>query len=204
MSLRRPDRRHFLSTSTGLVVAAATLPWVGTAMADASALPAQGMTTPQRQASETLQRALAFNHTHTHERISVVYAAEGAYLPAALIQLNRFLRDHYAGTVGRMDPQLFDLLHQLRARLGGTSLPPFEVISGYRSPLTNGQLRQSRGGGVAKHSLHMEGRAIDIRLPGVPLAELRDAALSLQAGGVGYYPQEQFVHVDTGRVRSWG
>ena len=77
------------------------------------------------------------------------------------------------------------------------------MISGYRCPATNSLLRNTRGGGVAQHSLHMEGKAIDVRLPGVPLAELRDAALSLRAGGVGFYPREQFVHVDTGRVRSW-
>ena len=80
---------------------------------------------------------------------------------------------------------------------------PFEVISGYRSPATNDTLRSTRGGGVAKHSLHMVGKAIDVRLPGVPLTELRDAALSLRQGGVGFYPSEQFVHLDTGPVRRW-
>ena len=103
-----------------------------------------------------------------------------------------------------MDPQLFDLLHRVQTLLGSKSVRSFEVISGYRCPETNSHLRNSRGGGVAKRSLHMEGKAIDVRLPGVPLAELRDAALSLAAGGVGYYPSEQFVHIDTGRVRSWG
>ena len=77
------------------------------------------------------------------------------------------------------------------------------MISGYRDPQTNERLRKTRGGGVAKRSLHMEGQAIDVRLPGVPLAELRDAAISLKAGGVGYYPKDQFIHVDTGRVRTW-
>lgn len=149
-------------------------------------------------------RALAFDHTHTRERISLVYAVDGQYVPDALSSLNRFLRDHYSGTVGQMDPQLFDLLHGVRRALGGQSMAAFEVISGYRCPETNDHLRNSRGGGVAKRSLHMEGKAIDVRIPGVPLAELRDAAMSLQAGGVGYYPREQFVHIDTGRVRNWG
>lgn len=149
-------------------------------------------------------RSLAFDHTHTRERINLVYAVGGDYVPDALTTLNRFLRDHYSGSVGRMDPQLFDLLHQVRLALGGKSLSAYEVISGYRCPETNNHLRQSRGGGVAKRSLHMEGQAIDVRIPGVPLAELRDAAVSLQAGGVGYYPREQFVHIDTGRVRHWG
>lgn len=147
---------------------------------------------------------LAFNHTHTRERVELVYAVNGDYVPDALTTLNRFLRDHYSGTVGRMDPQLFDLLHQVRLALGGKSLSAYEVISGYRCPETNDHLRNSRGGGVAKRSLHMEGKAIDVRIPGVPLAELRDAASSLQAGGVGFYPREQFVHIDTGRVRTWG
>lgn len=150
------------------------------------------------------QRVLAFNHTHTRERIDLTYAINDQYVPDALRTLNRFLRDHYSGTVGQMDPQLFDLLHQVRLALGGSALPAFEVISGYRCPETNSHLRNSRGGGVAKRSLHMEGKAIDVRLPGVPLAELRDAAIALGVGGVGYYPSEQFVHIDTGRVRRWG
>ena len=146
-------------------------------------------------------RGLTMVHTHTQERIDLVYAVDGHYDPAALGSLNRFLRDHYSGEVGVIDPQVFDLLHRVQRALG--SGRAFEVISGYRCPATNTQLRETRGGGVAKHSLHMEGRAIDVRLPGVPLADLRDAALSLRGGGVGFYPREQFVHLDTGRLRSW-
>ncbi len=100
-----------------------------------------------------------------------------------------------------MDPRLFDLLYDLKLSLGCNQ--PFQVISGYRCPATNATLRGTRSGGVAKHSLHMEGKAIDIRVGGVPLADLRDAARSARAGGVGYYPNEQFVHVDTGRIRQW-
>ena len=140
-------------------------------------------------------------NTHTLERIEVVYAIDERYVPEALGSLNHFLRDHYTGDVGLIDPRVFDLLHRVRQVLGSGRV--FEVISGYRCPATNTQLRETRGGGVASHSLHMDGRAIDVRLPGVPLAELRDAALSLRAGGVGFYPREQFVHLDTGRVRSW-
>ncbi|HEX5804777.1 MAG TPA: DUF882 domain-containing protein [Macromonas sp.] len=146
-------------------------------------------------------RDLNLVHTHTGERIGLVYAVGEQYLHESLGQLNHFLRDHYSGSVGSIDPVLFDQLHQVRTLLGARM--SYEVISGYRCPETNDHLRVSRGGGVAKRSLHMEGRAIDVRLPGVPLAELRDAALSLQAGGVGYYPNEQFVHMDTGRVRRW-
>ena len=123
-------------------------------------------------------------------------------MPQAHTRLNWFLRDHYSGEVGTMDPKLFGLLHELRSILAPKAA--FDVISGYRSPTTNAFLRRTRAGGVAKRSLHMDGMAIDIRLPGVPLADLRDAAVSLQAGGVGYYPRENFVHIDTGTVRRWG
>ncbi len=152
-------------------------------------------------ATQAGARSLAFAHTHTGERLEVVYALGEQYVPEALTLMNRFLRDHYSGEVGRMDPQLFDLLHHLKLELGSEA--PFQIISGYRCPTTNSTLRNTRSGGVAKHSLHMEGKAIDIRLAGVPLSDLRDAALSSRIGGVGFYPREQFVHVDTGRVRSW-
>lgn len=146
-------------------------------------------------------REIAMSHLHTRERIATVYAIGTRFLPQALGSLDHFLRDHYSGEVGRMDPQLYELLQRLRRELG--SAQAFEVISGYRSPATNHQLRSSRGGGVARRSLHMEGRAIDVRLPGVPLADLRDAALSLRAGGVGFYAEQNFVHIDTGPVRRW-
>ena len=146
-------------------------------------------------------RHLALDHTHTREQIALVYALGDTFLTPALASLNHFLRDHYSGEVGPMDPQLFDLLHRVQQALG--TQQPFEVISGYRSPGTNATLRSTREGGVAKHSLHMDGKAIDVRLPGVSLADLRDAARSLRGGGVGFYPREQFVHIDTGRVRHW-
>ncbi len=147
-------------------------------------------------------RRLSFNHLHTNERTALVYAMGQDFVPSALSHLNHFLRDHYSGAVGQMDPELYNVLHRVRRELG-TELP-FHVISGYRSPHTNETLRTTRGGGVAKRSLHMEGRAIDVRLPGVALTDLRDAAISLKAGGVGYYERSNFVHIDTGRVRSWG
>lgn len=181
----QPSRRMFLRRAAHLALAGAALP-----LASQSAL-----------ASLPSARSLALDHTHTHERVALVYAVGDQYVPAALGTLNHFLRDHYLGDVGLIDPQLFDLLYGVRQVLGAAQ--SFQVISGYRCPATNATLRSTRGGGVATHSLHMEGKAIDIRLPGVPLNELRDAALSLRAGGVGYYPREQFVHVDTGRVRSW-
>lgn len=175
-------RRHFLKHSAGLA-AGGLLP-LGSA-----------------RASLTDARSLSLFHTHTQERLQVVYSIAGSYVPAALQALNRFLRDHYSGEVGTIDPRLFDLLHRAQTLVGGTQ--PFDVISGYRCAVTNETLRKTRGGGVARHSLHVEGRAIDVRLPGASLADLRDAAVSLKAGGVGYYPGSQFVHIDTGRVRRW-
>lgn len=181
-----PSRRRFLSCSATMVLAGAGAPL---AMAQSV------ITTRPRQ--------LAFDHTHTREHVSLVYASTaGHYVDKALSRLNYFLRDHYTNDVGVMDPQLFDILHRVSRSL--STQIAFQVISGYRSPATNERLRTTRAGGVAKRSLHMDGKAIDIRLPGVPLAELRDAALSLAAGGVGFYPGQQFVHIDTGKVRSWG
>ena len=122
------------------------------------------------------------------------------YRAAALGQVNSFLRDFRTREVHDIDPKLLDLLHRLAGELDAAE--PYHVISGYRSPRTNSALR-SKSGGVAKYSLHMDGKAIDIRLPGVPLARVREAALDLKLGGVGYYPGSDFVHVDTGRVRAW-
>ncbi|HYR01229.1 MAG TPA: DUF882 domain-containing protein [Casimicrobiaceae bacterium] len=154
----------------------------------------------QSRANADALRTLSLRHTHTGESLRIDYAQGEAYVTAALARVNWFLRDFRNDESRPIDPQLLDQLHQL-ARLTRTNAP-YEVISGYRSPATNDFLRR-HGGGVAEHSLHLEGRAIDIRLADVPLADLRDAAASLRAGGVGFYPQSQFVHVDTGRVRHW-
>lgn len=167
-----------------------------------AALAAPALVLPRRSlATDAAPRALALAHTHTGERMALVYASGGRYLPDALARLDRFLRDHYSGAVGAIDPTLFDQLFALQREFGTTQ--PFDVISGYRSAATNEALRRRGGGGVAKSSLHLDGRAIDIRLPGVALADLRDAALGLRAGGVGYYAAADFVHLDTGRVRRW-
>lgn len=146
------------------------------------------------------ERALAFRHAHTGESLKTVYWAEGDYLPEALAEIDRLLRDFRTGEIKPIDPALLDLLYALGGKLGGRRA--FHVISGYRSPQTNAFLR-SQGRDVAAHSLHMEGKAIDIRLPGSDLSRVRRAALALQRGGVGYYPRSQFVHVDVGRVRVW-
>jgi uncharacterized protein YcbK (DUF882 family) len=145
-------------------------------------------------------RALTFHHTHTGERLSVEYFTRGSYIPDALAAIDRHLRDFRTGEEHVIEPALLDLLHRLRLATG--SARPFEVISGYRSPKTNQMLRE-KSTGVAASSLHMAGKAIDIRVADVKLAALRAAAIDLRAGGVGYYPESQFVHVDTGRVRMW-
>ena len=146
------------------------------------------------------ERALAFRHTHTGERLEIAYFARDQYLPAALARIDWLLRDFRTGDAHCIDVRLLDALHALCANCGGGE---FEIISGYRSPKTNARLHKA-GNGVAERSLHLEGRAIDVRLPGSHTARLRDAALALGAGGVGYYPKSDFVHLDTGRVRSWG
>ena len=145
-------------------------------------------------------RSLALHNLHTDERVRATFWADGAWQPKGLDAINHILRDYRTGDIRAIDPDLLDLMHRL-ATLVGTD-GPFEIISGYRSPRTNSQLARNSSG-VAKKSLHMEGMAVDLRLPGVKLASLRRAAISLQSGGVGYYPKSGFIHIDTGRVRYW-
>jgi len=140
-------------------------------------------------------------HTHTGERLDIVYRRGEQYVPEALTRLDEYLRDHRTGDIHHYDPRVFDLLHDLTAKLGEPQ-SEIDVVCGYRSPWSNEFLR-THGHGVALHSLHMEAMAIDIRIPGVKTARLRDAALELHRGGVGYYAQSDFVHVDVGRVRRW-
>ncbi len=144
---------------------------------------------------------LRFFHTHTGERLDIVYREDDRYLPEALARLNHYLRDHRTGDVHEYDPKVFDLLYDLTAVLGKPGVE-IDVICGYRTPWSNEFLR-SRSNGVAQHSLHLRAMAIDIRIPGVATAKLRDAALALHRGGVGYYQKSDFVHVDVGRVRRW-
>lgn len=146
------------------------------------------------------ERNLAFYNLHTGERVRTTYWTNGEWNPDALQEIDLVLRDFRTGDVTTIDRRLLNLLYRLSATMG--TRQPFHVISGYRSPKTNAML-SAQSSGVAKHSLHTKGMAIDIRIPGVELADLRKAALSLKAGGVGYYPKSDFVHVDTGRVRFW-
>ena len=146
------------------------------------------------------ERHLSFYNTHTGESLRTVYRANGTYLPEGLLEINHILRDFRTDQDSSIDPQLLDLLYTVRSQLDSNQ--PFNIISGYRSPATNAKLR-AKSGGVAKRSLHMDGKAIDVRLPKVELTRLRQAALDLKRGGVGYYPKSDFVHIDTGRVRHW-
>jgi uncharacterized protein YcbK (DUF882 family) len=146
---------------------------------------------------------LRLHHLHSGETLDVVYRIGDTYLPGAIEELDHFLRDSRTQDEKAYDPSEFDLLHNLMTRLGKPQ-GMIDIVCGYRTPQSNEFLR-TRGPdtGVAKNSQHVQARAIDIRVPGVRTRRLRDAALSLQAGGVGYYPRSQFVHVDVGPVRRW-
>lgn len=147
------------------------------------------------------KRSLFLKNMHTSETLDLVYWENGAYLPEATNAISHLLRDHRRNESCEMDTRLLDLLHGLHATVDA----PYgiEIFSGYRSPKTNAALA-AKNSGVAKKSLHMRGKAADIRIPGVKLAHLRKAALSLKLGGVGYYRKSGFLHIDTGRVRQWG
>jgi uncharacterized protein YcbK (DUF882 family) len=153
-----------------------------------------------KSAAQSGTSSLSFHHLHTGERLDVTYRERGQLLADAVAEIRRLLRDFRTEEIHTIDVGLLDTLTALRSRLGGRGR--FEVISGYRSPHTNEMLRD-RSSGVAKNSLHMYGRAIDVRLTGVDTKTLRDAAVALRRGGVGYYAKSNFVHVDTGRFRTW-
>ncbi|MDT8444778.1 MAG: DUF882 domain-containing protein [Desulfuromonadales bacterium] len=147
------------------------------------------------------ERTLSLLNTHTGERLKeVVYWEQGSYIHDALNDLNYVLRDHRTDEIHPIDPMALDLMAAISRKVKAER--PFEIISGYRSPQTNQELRKSSSG-VAKNSYHMQGKAVDLRLPGVPLKFLRKAALDLRRGGVGYYPKSDFIHLDSGQVRSW-
>jgi uncharacterized protein YcbK (DUF882 family) len=146
-------------------------------------------------------RRLKLRHLHTGERIDIAYAHGERYDHGALAEINHFLRDHRDDTVHPIDPEVIDFLHALAHRLKVDK--PIQIICGYRSPKSNALLR-ARSTGVAKRSLHLEGRAIDIRVPGRSVKAVARAALSLRRGGVGKYTKSNFVHIDCGRFRTWG
>jgi uncharacterized protein YcbK (DUF882 family) len=165
---------------------------------------AAGALVPEALASSlskgTDDRKLAFFNLHTEENLQTCYWSRGSYVPESLVEVNHILRDFRTGEIKPIRPELLDLLFAIRQKLNTGEA--FQVISGYRSPATNALLRQ-HSEGVAKNSLHMQGMAIDIRVPGRHLSDLRQTATLLRRGGVGYYPASDFVHVDVGRVRYW-
>lgn len=194
-----PSRRRFLTlaaASLGLLA----IPTSPVLAAKSSKRPVSGPSSPVpvRPASE---RSLRLSVLNTGEKWDGVYWRDGNYLPEALKRLDALLRDYRAGAVTRMDPKLYDQMWEIHQRVGSSE--PWRVISAYRSPRTNAASRKSHRG-VARNSFHIQGRAIDIDLADRSVRAIRQAATSLQAGGVGQYPRSDFVHIDTGPVRSWG
>ena len=145
-------------------------------------------------------RHLSLFNTHTDEHLDVDYCINGQYCPEALSAINHILRDHRTEDIFRIDPKLLDLLFRISTKVNLSG--PFHVISGYRSPTTNAMLRK-KNKSVAKNSFHVKGQAIDIRLPGLYLSRLKKLAVKMNAGGVGYYPRSNFIHLDIGPVRYW-
>lgn len=183
--IRVPDMNRRKLIKTGLMISLVCLnplpAWAGYAGSD--------------------ERTLSLLNTHTGERLKeVVYWEQGNYIHDALNDLNYVLRDHRTDEIHPIDPMTLDLMAAVSRKV--KSARPFEIISGYRSPQTNQALRNSSSG-VAKSSYHMQGKAVDLRLPGVPLKVLRKAALNLRRGGVGYYPKSDFIHLDSAQTRSW-
>ena len=148
-----------------------------------------------------LEHRLHLFHTHTGERLDIVFRRGDKYVPEAVAKLDYFLRDHRTGEVRHFDPRIYDILEELTFAVGHPG-GQIDIVCGYRTPWSNEFLR-ARTVGVAKNSLHLRAEAIDLRMPGVDTSQLREAALSLQGGGVGYYPHSDFIHVDVGRVRQW-
>ena len=159
-----------------------------------------GFLLPLNTPSSVAERSLSFYHTHTQKNLDVTYSVGGEYVESALAEVNDFLADFRTGDAAVIDPGLLDLIYDVRASLNSTGT--FEVLSAYRSPETNEMLR-NLGRGVAKKSQHLLGKAIDVRLRNVDSIDLRNAAIKIKRGGVGYYEKSDFVHIDTGRVRRW-
>ena len=176
-------RRSFLlkSAQVAIGLAVVSVPEIGTA------------TVPKK-------RSLTLLHTHTNQHLEVTYAWGGKYNPFALAKINKFLRDYKTGQTYPIDPKLLDILWAIQQEMGRKGV--YEVISGFRSPQTNGRMRR-KGAGVARNSLHMKGKAIDIRFPGISTNQIQQCAVEMQCGGVGYYAKSDFVHLDTGQFRTW-
>ena len=145
-------------------------------------------------------KTLSFEHAHTGDKLKLTYFERGRYIKDALNEINYLLRDYHTDDIHPIDTALLDQLFDLKQTLGVSK--PFHIVSGYRSPATNAELRR-HSHAVAEHSFHMQGRAIDIRIEGLNAKTIRNAALTMARGGVGYYPYDDFVHLDTGDIRTW-
>lgn len=176
--------------------------WLIKAGVSVAGISAAGFAASRQQPSPAASGAkrLVLKNLHTPESLDVEYFRDGAYVPQAMATIQVLLRDYRNGEQHPIDPPLLDYLHEVASRMRVE--PVFSVISGYRSPETNAMLHE-RSSGVAKHSMHVEGRAIDVRLAGVDCADLAGTALNVGRGGVGYYRKSDFVHLDTGAFRTW-
>jgi uncharacterized protein YcbK (DUF882 family) len=179
------SRRHFLKTAGA----------IATFLASPAAL--------AKSRKLTGSRTISLHNLHTEEKIKVDYWVDGKYEPEALAEIDLVLRDHRANEVCSMDPKLIDILHNIQQRTLGSTGKPVEVVSAYRSPTTNNNMRRYKRG-VARNSFHMLGQAVDIRVPGIDHQDLYRAAVGLEEGGIGYYGRAGFVHLDTGKFRTWG
>jgi uncharacterized protein YcbK (DUF882 family) len=205
-----PTRRMALRAGLGLVAAAAlpTSAWAHVAHAAHAVHTAHGAHTAHpahtAYAAHALikkpNRELSFLNLHTGERLRAEYVHNGVVVPGAMHAISVLMRDHYNNKTHPIDPHLLDIAHNLQSRVGSHGV--FEVVCGYRSPETNAMMHEASAG-VAAHSMHIEGRAMDIRLPGVRLGSVRRTAVALKMGGVGYYPEDDFVHIDSGPIRKW-
>ena len=181
--------------------------WIKTALAGSAGLVlarfagAEELAPAEKKDAKPVERFVELFNTHTSETFRAVYKRGEEFDAIALTGLNHLLRDHRNNQSHEIDPRLFDQLHDLA--LAAKCDPRFEIISGYRSPESNEKMSSRPGSGVAKHSLHMQGRALDIRLKHCDCADLRDLALTAKQGGVGYYQRSDFVHIDTGTFRTW-
>lgn len=182
----QPDlsRRSFLLTSTRIVLGLGVV------------------SVPTIACAKVMEkRTLSFFHTRAQQELTVTYASGKTYDRKALAQINRFLRDYQTGQVHSIDPKLLDILWAIQGEMGRKGV--YEIISGYRSPKTNRGMRRGGHPGVARQSLHMKGKAVDIRYSGANLSQVKQCAHALQTGGVGFYPRDNFVHLDSGQFRTW-
>jgi uncharacterized protein YcbK (DUF882 family) len=191
-------RRRWIKTALAGSAGLALARFVG---ADELAAAAEGAEAAKPLEPASVEKWVELFNTHTSETFSVVFKKGSDFNAAALTRLNHVLRDHRNGQVHEIDPRLFDQLHDLA--LAAKCEPRFEIISGYRSPESNDKMSARPGSGVARKSLHMQGRALDLRLKRCSCSDLRDLALAAKQGGVGYYRRSDFVHIDTGAFRTW-